>query len=1102
MPSPHGSIYRRLQWGLALGLGVAISVACLSVCSGLQVGGNVLGAEPRDEFLSALKARNWFDVADLYLQKLMSDSQLTPEQIADLQYEQGAILTSKALSSRDLAARDADLAKAQTALSEFVASSPNSEKIPAAKTELARIAFMRGQTLRVKGDKLSPDKRAEPWDQARVQLQLAEKMLQEVDALFVGILKPLSDKLGKGQELNDEEEELKKKFYPSLIFARKLLGETLYEKAHTYPANTKESGDLLEQSTKYYLDLYDKFARKSSQKYPAGYEAATLACRNLLEQKKYDDTLKLAWEVLEQEGIPLVIDRQCLKYAFEAILLGEKSKESWGQIDEVMKTLNLIQRPIEADIAYLAAANAAKNAAAAKDEKEKKDFTNRALKWLRDTMRTRLQHEYYVSARDLYKQLGGKAGGQREDKPYADLLREAGVAIDQYNLAQQDYNQGKDNKEEEPNLKEAVSATREAAKDAVSQALDAATIEAKPDDLAKLRFFLCAVHFESKNYPEAGVLAEMITLNTPQAPIAKNAALIAIESYRLLRQELAELKKQPADAPPPDSESPVTNNKATPAGNAPADVASSANLDKELRGMTRRIRTLADHTIRTWSDSKEADTARMIMLAAAIELNDLPEATKVLAAIPPASPRLAEAQIQLGTTAAVKYLQRKYPTSGEVLDDQDPELQQLRKLIFGGLDQGLAAALKAKSLDQRGVLGAYFLLRLLSRDPAGYAAALPLIDDPDQGLAGKFEKSPEDIPESIKFDLARLVFQAYLSTGNTDGALKMIDRLQAEAAGDPANAQRVRGVLLNGGRELLGQIKKLRGEGNDKRAAELSTALDNLLSKVAAGTADNPPEYATLAWVADSYQQLAGSAAESSDFLTKATEIYQKIIDQGSANPQYANEKQLEVIEVKQIGLLRANGKFPEAYEKLKTKLAAKPTLLVAQKEAAYTLQNWAAATKSGDKEKTKRYVLAANGEPDKAGKPLIWGWNKISRTMYQQKGFRENDAIKDLFFEARYNMARCIFERAAELDKKKQTIEYEKAKTIIRQDMIDIDSRLGGPDRRAEYEDLTKKIQQALGQPTIGLREFQADGAAPEQPAKSTAEKPGNAKTAQTSAK
>jgi hypothetical protein len=156
----------------------------------------------------------------------------------------------------------------------------------------------------------------------------------------------------------------------------------------------------------------------------------------------------------------------------------------------------------------------------------------------------------------------------------------------------------------------------------------------------------------------------------------------------------------------------------------------------------------------------------------------------------------------------------------------------------------------------------------------------------------------------------------------------------------------------------------------------------------------------------------------------------------------------------------RNAGNYDSAIKAFAEMLKQNPNQLIVQVEAARTYQM------RGASEKPDWYGSAIKGGSDFADS--IWGWGQLARKAGNNPKFR------DVFHEARYNVAVCRKEWAEtykDADKKRQ--ELELAKGDIR-NTRDYESTMGGDKWKPQYDKLLRSIQKELGQPVIGLVEFE----------------------------
>ena len=163
-------------------------------------------------------------------------------------------------------------------------------------------------------------------------------------------------------------------------------------------------------------------------------------------------------------------------------------------------------------------------------------------------------------------------------------------------------------------------------------------------------------------------------------------------------------------------------------------------------------------------------------------------------------------------------------------------------------------------------------------------------------------------------------------------------------------------------------------------------------------------------------------------------------------------------------------GKFEDAHALFVQSLTANTNNLSFQVEAARNLQLWANGKE--DAELLKKALLGT--EPNAKKVNVVWGWGQIGKVT----AARVNDFM-EIFFESRLNVAKCrlgIALAEANADQKKKGV--ERALGDIRQTFQTYPD-LGSPEIRAGFEKLLRQIQQNLGKPAIGLKEFKSEAEA-----------------------
>nr|MCS5632043.1 hypothetical protein [Pirellulaceae bacterium] len=185
----------------------------------------------------------------------------------------------------------------------------------------------------------------------------------------------------------------------------------------------------------------------------------------------------------------------------------------------------------------------------------------------------------------------------------------------------------------------------------------------------------------------------------------------------------------------------------------------------------------------------------------------------------------------------------------------------------------------------------------------------------------------------------------------------------------------------------------------------------------------------------------------------------------GKADPTWVHEDPATAKAY--IGSIRMNMaqvmKKIDDYNGASTELAyillATPSNVSVQIEAARTY------FELGSREKdSAKYLLAIGGARKmKSGDNLIWGWRKISR-LTQGK-----DTFKNEYYESRLGIAeaRLGYAMLKNGEDKKKYLGYAKLEILNTQKIY---PELGGPEFKAQFDALLRRIQKALGESVTGL--------------------------------
>jgi tetratricopeptide (TPR) repeat protein len=207
-----------------------------------------------------------------------------------------------------------------------------------------------------------------------------------------------------------------------------------------------------------------------------------------------------------------------------------------------------------------------------------------------------------------------------------------------------------------------------------------------------------------------------------------------------------------------------------------------------------------------------------------------------------------------------------------------------------------------------------------------------------------------------------------------------------------------------------------------------------------------------------------GLTPQAKGYFVKASETYQAVLDKGKGDADFLPAQAATGVRVKLAKAKKCLGEHAAARDLFEAVLKENPTYLPAQIEAARMYQDWA-GTGSDERDHYIRAMIGALPDKSKNGKHTIWGWGEIARVTANNAQFREQ------FYDARYNLALCRYHYAiSQDDEQKKTDQLKLAKSDIGL-TAGLYPELGGEEKKKQFDNLLKSIQQALGEAADGLK-------------------------------
>ncbi|MBC7856001.1 MAG: hypothetical protein IAF94_21440, partial [Pirellulaceae bacterium] len=226
--------------------------------------------EPAREFLDALRARGYYDVAVDYLDSVEGNPNVPVAFKETLAYERGLTLVQGAKFQRDIVIREKWLNEAQQVLNKFVTQQGTSPLINAARSQLGNLLVERARLKMKKSEKQVGAEKTKLYGEARGLYTEAkvvfEKLVDELRERLKAYPASITEK--SDPKKYEERERLRLDF----LMAQLLIPATTEELAETHPKGPEQTKAYTDAADGY-KKLYDNYRTRMAGLYARLYQA-------------------------------------------------------------------------------------------------------------------------------------------------------------------------------------------------------------------------------------------------------------------------------------------------------------------------------------------------------------------------------------------------------------------------------------------------------------------------------------------------------------------------------------------------------------------------------------------------------------------------------------------------------------------------------------------------------------------------------------------------------------------------------------------------------------------------------------------------------------
>jgi tetratricopeptide (TPR) repeat protein len=1027
--------------------------------------------EPAREFLQALREAGYYDMALEYLDRIEGNTLVPPSFRETVDYEKGLTLIESSRLQRDTQLRVKQLDQAKQMLENFIETRKTHPLVISANSQLGSLVVERARM------KVEQAKTKDNTAEEKALLDEARAMYTDAEKLFADLKEQVKVKLeqfpkviapGPGAE---QMKALRDQLRADYLQARLLEAAVMEEKADTMPEGSAEYKEQVAKAAEKYKEIYEAYRMRLAGQYARLYQG-----RSHYKMGDKKNALSFFTDVLDQPNDPdfRLLKKKTLLWAVEIWLDKDAPKyiEAIKRLEPLVDSLNPIEKTdIEWLKLQLALVKAYKYRMEALADKkplppEYRESLNKGKNLVRFLMRTpsdfqpeaqQLAAAFEVRPIDLSKEEPQTFEEAMEaGREALALMSSAPKRVEQLTqqLADtQDADLKKQLQAELDEAKQQVQESPDSARKLFHMALDLADDQTPIDDINLAQYYLTYLYWARGDIWDAAAIGEFVSRRYPQSAGARQCAKIALACWLKMYGEVEQ-----------------------------------AGEDSDFE--TRQTIGICKHILDRWPREPEAVDAANTLIALVLKSGRVDEAVTYINSIPEDAPYRGTAELKTGQALWAKYLEGM--RSAHKLEDESErqaaiaELEPYKKQAENILAAGVERMKSSGAVDQT-LATALLSLAQIYVDTNQTEKAIALCESPDIGVLTMVRaKNPATQTAGYTAEAYTVGLRAYVSSLATSSdpdktiekARGVMGELKAAIGGGADGEARLVGIYMS----LANKLKEQIANADESTKQTLSKGVNTFLRQVGSETS----ELNVLNFVAESFFKLGeelkerGLADEAKSYYEEAIKTYEKILAKGDDDPSWLPDPIRNQVQFRIATAKRSLGDFKDTLAMYRAILEANNLMLNVQVEAARTYQEWADVL-SDPKAKMTLYVRAMQGsykdERPKIGdkknpnvnRNTVWGWGRLARETQRYEKFR------NVFHEARYNLALCRFHYALQQSDKSERIKYlEMAKRDIEM-TYSLYPELGGEEFFKKSDALVKEIQKELGENPIGLAAFKS---------------------------